>query len=88
MILSTIVAHGNTLTAPEKQSLKSYKRLKTKELSVRGSAESGDDQQVYRVSASLPFVPGRLPVLAMAFFERIAIFRIAGLLARNRMCPQ
>jgi hypothetical protein len=69
MILSTIVAHGNTLTALEKQSLESYKRLKTKELSVQGRAEGRaegrDDQQFYRVAASLPFVRRRLPVLAM-----------------------
>jgi hypothetical protein len=84
MILSTIVAHGNTLTALEKQSLESYKRLKTKELSVQGRAEGRDDQQFYRVAASLPFVRRRLPVLAMVF-GRIAIFRIARLLALNRM---
>jgi hypothetical protein len=69
MILSAIVAQGNTLTAPEKQSLTSYTKRKTKELRAPGLAEGLEGQRLDRAPASPSFARGQTACAGQVFWD-------------------
>jgi hypothetical protein len=67
MILSTIVMQGNTLTAPEKQSFKSYKKLKTKDYRAPDLAEGREGQRRDRAPVSPLFAREQTDCAGLVF---------------------